>query len=58
VRTDGVRDIVNYAKPTEAEHLNEAGLDSASFSVANERHSDCEVFGDVNLKALNALDLD
>jgi hypothetical protein len=38
--------------------LEGSDLDPACFSVANGRHSDCEVFGDVNLKALNALDLD
>ena len=58
MRTDGARGIVNFVKSTEVEHLEEAELNSACLSVANGRHSDCEVFGDVNLKALNALDLD
>jgi hypothetical protein len=55
VNTDGARDIVNYAKPTEVEHLKEADLDSACFLVANGRHSDCEVFEDVKSNALDAL---
>ena len=55
MRTDGARDIVSYAKPTEVEHLKEADLDSACFSAGNGRHSDCEVFEDTNLKLLNAL---
>jgi hypothetical protein len=55
VRTDGARDIVNYVKPSDVEHLREADVDSACFSAANGQHSDCEVLEDTKSRALNAL---